>query len=225
MAYRREAFRDWFAASGRAANTVSTHISILNSVDAAFDLDAKLSELGTDAFLAWVKVENTGPFEKYPSNSRSACNRYVEFLLNAVNADHNLAENEDLEFAQPLQFNLEREMQQAVRKQLEELEPGLTVVDGGNERSVATGKIDIVARDANGCLTVIELKAGLCPSSALEQVLGYADALAEEENEPVRAFLIAGEFSDRTRAAARRTVELSLRTYEFSMKFSLLENA
>jgi RecB family endonuclease NucS len=111
-------------------------------------------------------------------------------------------------------------MQIAVRKQLHHLEDGLEVDDGGNETVVTTGKIDIVARDKKKNLVVIELKAGLCPSGAIEQVLGYAEALSEERKESVRAYLIAGEFSDRTRAAARRVRDLQLRTYEFSIKFN-----
>ena len=216
--YRREEFREWFEASGRAPNTVSTHISRLNGVDHAFDLDAKLKALGTDGFLAWAKDEATGPFEKYPSGTRSALNRYIEFNIQ-LDSPEEPEKTDDEATDQPLLFKLEREMQAAVRRQLNELEPGLVEADGGRERSVATGNVDIVARDSSGGLVVVELKAGLCPATALEQVLGYADALAEEENEPVRAFLVAGDFSDRTRAASRRTQDLKLCKYEFRLQF------
>jgi RecB family endonuclease NucS len=116
-------------------------------------------------------------------------------------------------------FRVEKEMQTAVRKQLTMLEPGLREADGGLEESIATGRVDILAEDANGQLVVIELKAGVCPSGALEQTLGYAEALAEARHRPVRAFLVAAEFPERTRAAARRTRDLELRTYQFSPRF------
>jgi RecB family endonuclease NucS len=123
------------------------------------------------------------------------------------------------EIAEGTIFKLEREMQAAVRKQLSMLESGLSEADGGQEVAVATGRIDILARDQDGKLVVIELKAGACPPGALEQTLGYAEALAEERGEPVRAYLVAAEFSDRIRAAAKRVSDLQLRTYEFSLRF------
>ena len=223
--YRREEFRQWFAAQGYKPTTVAAHISTLNGIDRAFDLDGILSKLGTDGILNWAKNEKTGPFENYPSNTRSALNRYIEFTVAVQNPAPLEADSLDLEAdpsAGPVLFQLEKEMQIAVRKQLDHLESGLIADDGGNETVVTTGKIDIVARDKAKHLVVIELKAGLCPSGALEQVLGYAEALSEERKEPVRAYLIAGEFSDRTLTAARRVKDLELRTYEFSITFNAL---
>jgi RecB family endonuclease NucS len=46
----------------------------------------------------------------------------------------------------------------ALRANIDQLEPGLTVIDGGNERKVASGFIDITARDRSGATVVIELK-------------------------------------------------------------------
>jgi len=111
-------------------------------------------------------------------------------------------------------------MHAAVRRQLSNIEPGLVENDGGSEVGVSTGYIDILARDAANKLVVIELKAGKCPAGAMEQALGYAQALSDVRNEPVRVLLIASEFSDRIKAAAKRTVDLQLLTYEFSLKFN-----
>ena len=223
MSFRREEFREWFSGTGKTPGTVSSYISWLNGVDVAFDLDTKLNALGTDAFLEWVKNESSGPFERNPIQTRTSLKRYVEFSINARSPDQSsVVEDDDEATEQPLLFRLEREMQVAVRRQLDELESGLVECDDGVERTVATGKIDIVARDQQGGLVVIELKSGLCPPPALEQVLGYADALAEETGEVVRAYLIAGEFTDRTRAAARRTNDLKLRSYEFKVRFNTI---
>ena len=218
--YRREEFRQWFANRGYKPTTVAAHVSTLNGLDKAFGLDEMLSKLGTDGVLDWAQKEKSGPFENYPSNTRSALNRYIEFTVAAhAPAEINDDPDEDIAAA-PTLFQLEREMQAAVRKQLQHLEQGLVSDDGGNETVVTTGKIDIVSRDKDGRLVVIELKAGLCPAGAIEQVLGYAEALSEERKEPVRAYLIAGEFSDRTLAAARRVTGLELQTYEFSIQFN-----
>ena len=111
-------------------------------------------------------------------------------------------------------FAYERELKHAIRRELARVEPGLVEADGGRERVVATGKIDITAVDANGHFVVIELKAGPCPSGALEQVLGYSSDLERETGTPCRAVLVASEFSDRLRAAALRARDVSLITYE-----------
>jgi RecB family endonuclease NucS len=111
-------------------------------------------------------------------------------------------------------FHYERELKHALRQHLDRVEPGLVADDGGRERVVATGKIDITARDANGHYVVIELKAGPCPHGALEQVLAYSSDLEAETGTPCRAVLVASEFSDRIRAAAKRAHELYLVTYQ-----------
>jgi hypothetical protein len=221
--YQVAAFRNWFARRGYKNSTYNTHNSFLNRIDELVGgLDEKINAEGIDAILKWAKGADGGPFEKYASQSRSVLNRYVEFLIDAQSPTNALDEESDLEEASdPAIFHVEREMQSAVRKQLELLESGLREADGGLEVSVATGRIDILAEDRNGNLVVIELKAGLCPSGAIEQVLGYAEALFADRGKPVRAYLIASEFSDRHLAAAKRVRDLELRTYEFSLKFHL----
>jgi RecB family endonuclease NucS len=117
-------------------------------------------------------------------------------------------------------FKIEKEMQAAIRRDLGAIETALAAVDDGIEVTTATGRVDILARDATGILTAIELKAGPCPSGALEQVLGYAQALSDERNEEVRAILIAGSFNDRQKAASKRAVGLVLKTYTYQMSYS-----
>src|SRR6185437_12085715 len=136
--YRREEFRQWFAGRGYKPTTVAAHISTLNGVDRAFGLDEKLAKLGTDGVLEWAKNENSGPFESYPANTRSALNRYIEFTIAAQSpADANESVDDDEDIAvSPVLFQLEREMQVAVRKQLHLLEDGLAVADEGKETVV-----------------------------------------------------------------------------------------
>lgn len=74
----------------------------------------------------------------------------------------------------------EKELKTLLRRQLDKVEPGLVAADDGREREVASGRIDITARDVDGNFVVIELKAGPCPAGALEQVLGYSSDLEEE---------------------------------------------
>lgn len=86
--------------------------------------------------------------------------------------------------------------------------------DDGREREVASGRIDITARDADGNFVVIELKAGPCPAGALEQVLGYSTDLEEETGTRCRAVLVASESSLRQRSAAKRARDMHLVTYQ-----------
>ena len=111
-------------------------------------------------------------------------------------------------------LSYEKELKQLLRAQLEKVEPGLVADDGGREREVASGKIDITARDANGHFVVIELKVGPCPAGAIEQVLGYSTDLEEETGIPCRAVLVAAEFTLRQRSAAKRAREMHLVTYQ-----------
>lgn len=107
----------------------------------------------------------------------------------------------------------EKELKAILRQRLNQVEDGLIEADGGRERVVATGKIDITAVGKDGSFVVIELKAGPCPIGAIEQVLGYASDLETETGKTCRAVLVASEFSDRIRAAAKRTQDLRLINY------------
>lgn len=67
---------------------------------------------------------------------------------------------------------------------------------------------------------MIELKAGTARHDAIGQVLGYMGDVADEESAEVRGILVAGEFDDKARAAARVVPGLSLRRYRVKAEFS-----
>jgi len=228
--YRVDEFRDYFLNTvGAKRSSYNTYNSYLSRIDSAIGgLDEVIARDGIESVIRWGQAASVGPFLTYPSHARSVLKRYLQFVVEAEaqRGTEDVAPEEELECeadaAEGVVFKLEREMQAAVRKQLAALEPGLLEADNGFEVTVATGRIDILARDKTGQLVVIELKAGSCPPGALEQTLGYAEALAEERGEPVRAYLIAADFPDRIRAAAKRVHGLELRTYEFSLRFDPL---
>ena len=85
-------------------------------------------------------------------------------------------------------IGLERDMQAALRIGIEQLEPGLTIIDDGAERSVDAGFIDITARDNSRITVVIELKAGVAGQRAIAQILSYMGDVASEEK--------AGEYGE-----------------------------
>lgn len=225
MSVRIEEFREWMSAR-LSANTTSNYLSGIRTIDNLLGgVDELLAAEGPQAALARLDALIDAGDVAYGSDRKSVLRKYAEFANDpdpaAVEAP---AESGDGLDAQSYLFKFEREMQGAVRRQLQELEAGLEAIDGGQEKAVATGKIDILARDANGKLVVIELKAGPCPSSALEQILGYATDIEREHGEEVRAFLVASAFSERTRAAAKRVSGLELHAYSYALSFDKVVN-
>jgi hypothetical protein len=115
---------------------------------------------------------------------------------------------------------LERDMQAALRADITLLEPGLQIIDGGAERVVESGSIPITARDAEGAIVVIDLKAGNVGRRGVAQVLSYmGDIAADEPDAEVRGILVAADFENRGRAAARMAPSLSLRAYVVKFEF------
>jgi RecB family endonuclease NucS len=136
--------------------------------------------------------------------------------------DHSAAEEEVMEAAD-ITFGLERDLQLALRANIEQLEKGLKVGDGGKEQPVESGRIDITAEDRNGSTVVIELKAGTADREAVAQTLSYMGDLGQTKKS-VRGILIAGDFTPRARAAARAVPNLSLKTYAFKFSFASMES-
>ncbi len=119
-----------------------------------------------------------------------------------------------------LTFQLERDLQNALKKNIEQIEQGLKIVDGGSERTVEAGRIDITAKDNNGIFVVIELKAGMSKSKDIAQIASYMTSIREEEKQnDVRGILIAGDFEKRVVLAARIIPNLKLLRYSFSFGF------
>ena len=115
------------------------------------------------------------------------------------------------------QVSLEKDLQQYLSARVNELEEGLSLIEGGVEYSTEAGRIDLLARDKSENLVVIELKAVKAKDSALGQLLGYIGCLAQE-NENVRGILVASDFEKRVVFAARATPNIKLVKYELSFK-------
>lgn len=115
-------------------------------------------------------------------------------------------------------FGLERDLQMALRRNIEQLEPGLAITDGDKEQTVASGRIDITARDRDGAVVVIELKVGVADREAIGQLLAYMGDLTDDGTR-VRGVLIAREFAPRAVSAARAVPNLRLVQYGFRFTF------
>jgi RecB family endonuclease NucS len=127
-------------------------------------------------------------------------------------------ESEEALDAIETKFGLEKDLQKELRKRIADLEPELAIADGGKERSVPSGFIDITAQDRHGSAVVIELKAGAADRDAIGQILAYmGDLMATEKT--VRGIVVAGEFTPRAIAAARAAGNIQLRQYHITFSF------
>jgi len=146
---------------------------------------------------------------------------YASFLLDHTDDGEAEAPDTTDEYESPENiFALERDLQSALRTNIEQLEPGLSIVDGGKERTTEAGRLDILAEDQDANLVVVELKAGRATSDVIAQILSYMTAIAEEEGRPVRGAIVAGEFTDRVMSAAKAVPNLDLFRYSYLFSFS-----
>lgn len=179
------------------------------------------------------KIPFNGNSRNNLASYRNAIERYCKFRRETAE-DENIADvtssptkdTEDVVNENGQLIGLERDMQAALRRAIEQLEHGLEVIDDGAERSVSSGFIDITAKDARGSIVVIELKTGTARQKAVGQILSYMGDLADEEPDAeIRGVLVAGDFDKKARAAARVVPTLSLRAYKVNFEFSNADEA
>ncbi len=116
-------------------------------------------------------------------------------------------------------FGLEKDLQEAIRENITQLESGLEIIDNDLERKVASGYIDILAKDSQGRFVVIELKAGKAQDAVIAQILGYMGDIAQEENQPVRGIIVAADFNQRLRSTLHAAPNLELKSYRYTFDF------
>lgn len=242
-------YPDWLAHAVPSEATMRTKLSELRRIeglygdlDEAYDLDElqsiidELTYSSEDARLGRPnpsRIETSGDLRNNLASYKSAVMKYARFrqdvelesargTLPRIEANGGLDEPRE----DGRTFSLERDLQAALRSDIAQLEPGLTVIDGGAERHVPSGRIDILARDSQGRALVIELKAVKAPRDAVAQVLAYmGDLAAESEAGQVRGMLVAPDFDPRAIAAARMVPALALVRYRFTFGFDPVEPA
>lgn len=239
---QEDAYSAWMAARGYETPTQSTSLSSIRRIEAAYGrLEDAYTADGFEGILAELaysksdergnqpnpsRIPITGNLFNSLSSLRTHLNYYRRFLESqdtapalAVAPAEMIAVVEETERL----FSMERDLQTALRSSISQLEPGLTVIDGGAERAVPSGRIDILARDSAGATVVIELKAVKAPRDAVAQVLAYMGDLHDEANGRIRGLLIAPDFEPKAVAAARVVPGLKLIRYSFT--FSFRDNA
>ncbi len=118
-----------------------------------------------------------------------------------------------------LKFGLERDLQKALRTNIQQLERGLRIVDGGVEKTVEAGRIDITAEDADGYMVIVELKAGTADLGSIAQLLSYIGSVSDDSSRLVRGILVANDFHPRLIIAAKAVPNIKLIAYSIHFSF------
>jgi hypothetical protein len=169
-----------------------------------------------------TKIPFVGNAYNNLASYRDAVRRYRRFLEDdSETSAPEIIEVESIAGEEVTQtIGLEKDMQAAIRHNIGQIEQGLKITDGGRERFVETGFIDITAEDAQNTPVVIELKTGVAGQRAVAQILSYmGSVMDEEERDDIRGILVASEFDKKARAAAKVIPTLILMRYKFSFQF------
>ena len=165
-------------------------------------------------------IEITGNLYTVLAAIRSYLSKYIKFKEES-DAGEELSEA-GTEASKLLAFERESELQRHLRANLAQLHPGLEIVDDGNEHRVGSGgQIDILARDDQDRLFVIELKAGEASPTALAQILDYMNHIRQEvEERAVLGIIVARDFHPRLVSAVAEVENVSLFSYQVDCRFT-----
>jgi len=149
-------------------------------------------------------------------------NNSVEYAASIIDLLERLENDIDVENEElyAISFSLEKDLQAALRRNIATLKSGLKIIDGGVEKNTPAGRIDITAQDDKGTVFVIELKAGKAKPDVIAQVLAYITAVKEEGNLDVKGIIVAQEFPDRVKLAAKALDFMELIEYGFQFSFT-----
>lgn len=228
-------YKAWAAARHSAAS-LNSYLSGLRALEQAYgDLDAAY---GKDRFAAMhssltystdderhgrpnpSRLNINSHLRKRLSDHRSYLNSYASF--HDSGAPETLGETDPCapEAIEGQHFSMEADLQRALRGSIENLVSGLQIIDGGTEKRVENGFIDILAEDSEGRTVVIELKAVVARRDAVAQCLAYMGDVAAEMGRTPRGILIAPGFDAKAISAASILPELTLKVYRYSFDFS-----
>jgi RecB family endonuclease NucS len=230
-------YSDWLRRVVPTEATWRTKLSELRRVEAAYgDLDAAFDEDELESILSELtyssvdarnnepnpsKLEIGGDIRNNLASYKSAVNKYATLRREIETSTPIEVSDRQIEddIAETARFSMERDLQAALRAEIGQLETGLQVADGGIERSVASGRIDILARDGSGAAVVIELKSVLAPAQTLGQIAAYMGDLTEAGEAQVRGIIVAPEFHPKLVSACRVVPAIRLVRYAFRFAF------
>ena len=236
-ALQTNGYRAWLEQRDLARSSIGTYVSDAKRVERHYgDLDEHFAKDRLSSVLQALQYSADDARRNAPNTSKilidgniyknlgayratiSKYRDYREVDVASSGTDFDALQDEDN--GQARLIGLERDLQAALRDNIEQLESGLEIIDGDTERSVSSGFIDITAKSTDGSIVVIELKTGTARRDAIAQILSYMGDIAAEESAQVRGVLVAGDFDKKARAAARVVTSLALRSYRVKFEFA-----
>lgn len=141
--------------------------------------------------------------------------RKLGFVVIKISEEEEVSEEETEE---GFMISLERDLEDYLANNIEDLEKGLRLV--GRQVEVANGRIDLLAEDSEGNLVVIELKAGEANDASFTQLLAYISSIKERKKDrSVRGILVAHDFSSKVTYASRLIPYVKLKKYCIRFEF------
>jgi len=120
-------------------------------------------------------------------------------------------------------FTFEKDLQEFISRNLNSLEDGLTLLQ--KEYPTDVGRLDILAKDKDGILVVIELKVGIAKKEVLGQILSYMASIKQKKSvEKVRGIIVANDFDYALKLASSQIPDLKLVRYVVKFEFEEVEN-
>lgn len=123
-------------------------------------------------------------------------------------------------------ISLEKDLHKFIVSKLDSLEEGLRLYEEGSEFATDAGRIDVLAIDKEENLVVIEIKTGKARDSAIGQILryiGFVESEIADQDQNVRAILIADEFDENLKYSVKKLSEVELKEYRVSFDFEDVE--
>ncbi len=164
-----------------------------------------------------------------PGGGEPINSRYRNLGFRIINLEKNDSDSPSLEEdAFETSISLERDLENALIANLNQLEPGLHLYSekgstGQQFDTQTVGRIDILALDKLDNIVVIEIKAGEADDRVCGQIQRYMGWVKDKiaGNRSVRGLIIANQFSERLKYAIMPVnAEISLIKYEVSFKFT-----
>jgi RecB family endonuclease NucS len=127
-------------------------------------------------------------------------------------------------------LSLESDLEEWLVGHLGQLESGLKLYERNGRRgqqfdAPPAGRIDLLAVDPRGGFVVIELKAGEADRQVCGQIQAYMGWVSEnlERGASIKGIIVANEFTERIKLAAKVVPNLSLKRYQIEFTFSETE--
>jgi len=173
-----------------------------------------------------VKDNTFAEYDKRTSNGIPKAiinNYYIKFLENYNNEDEDIIDEPPLEEDKTATyFSYEKDLQNSLLLQAEELFPGYKVFgdnEEGKEYPINGKRIDLLLEHkTENKLLVVELKAGLADCKTFGQISMYIGTLMQKfRDKEISGVIIAGEIDDSLKMAILSNNKIKAMTYKMKL--------